>query len=155
MRGSRLKLTGRLCGVGAALALLSACSLVQEVAVPIAQGDFYPGQLAARAADSDIAAPSPTTPLLILRFANGEPDYRSALQSTVGAALQQHPTARVAVVSLTPTEGDAAENLRRAQDRALQIARELTALGVPIERISIAVATSDALVLDEVELYLH
>jgi len=97
-------------------------------------------------------------PLVVIRFDRDDVPYEEPLFTAVSEALNRRPTAVFDLVSVVPQRGTPAQvalsanNARRNAERVL---RNLTAMGLPSDRISLSATTSTETTASEVHVYVR
>ena len=97
-------------------------------------------------------------PLVVIRFDRPDVPYEEPLFTAVSEALNRRPAAVFDLVSVVPQRGTPAQvalsanNARRNAERVL---RNLTAMGLPSDRISLSATTSNETTASEVHVYVR
>jgi TolA-binding protein len=153
--------------------LANARSDLQALQVAISNGELYGSSLANRAYFS--AAPLPATgrevspasvspsannnrPLVIIRFDRPNVEYRQAVYQAVSEALDRRPDSRFALVSVSPSEGEATTAARAAntaRDNAEDVKRTLVTLGLPADRITLSSSRNKDVAGPEVHIFVR
>jgi hypothetical protein len=98
------------------------------------------------------------TPLIVIGFASGKPDYAAPLRQAVRAAEAHKPDIVYDVVGTAPVRGDAgaqSDALLLASDDASAVMRAIIADGVPAARIHLGARTETGLTAREVRVYVR
>lgn len=114
------------------------------------------------AAPASLASGAPTmlgsgqTPLVVIRFDRPNVDYQDALYTAVKAALDRAPGATFDVVAVTPASASAAGgSSTSARRNAEQVARVLTQMGLPSQRVVVSTASSASAGPGEVQVFVR
>lgn len=105
-------------------------------------------------------APSPTNPrpLVKIRFDKTNVNYEQPVYMALSEALDKYPKARFELVAVHPTQGNAAEiaiESTKSRRNAEKVLRAMTQMGVPMEKLDISYASSDAAKDNEVHIYIR
>jgi hypothetical protein len=123
--------------------VLAGCKLVDQTT-------FAPSP-EATAAKAEAPKADPRTALLTIGYATPNPDYQDVLRYAVREAEMRAPGVQYDVVAMLPSGGDAAA----AQDRAVEVMRDIMAQGVPDSRIHLGLRTTQAGATQEVRIYVR
>ena len=122
---------------------LAGCELVDQTT-------FAPSPEAAPTVAEQPRA-DPRTPLLIIGFADPDHGYQTVLRYAVNAAETRAPGVQYDVVALLVSDA----NSGVAQQRAVEVMREIMAQGVPDTRIHLGLRTAGAGNPPEVRVYVR
>jgi hypothetical protein len=97
-------------------------------------------------------------PLVVIRFDRPDVPYEEPLFTAVSEALNRRPSAAFDLVSVVPQRGTPAQvalNANTARRNAERVLRNLTAMGLPSDRISLSATTSTETTTSEVHVYVR
>lgn len=97
-------------------------------------------------------------PLVVIRFDRDDVPYEEPLFTAVSEALNRRPTAVFDLVSVVPQRGTPAQvalSANSARRNAERVLRNLTAMGLPSDRISLSATTSTQTTASEVHVYVR
>ena len=97
-------------------------------------------------------------PLVVIRFDRDDVPYEEPLFTAVSEALNRRPTAAFDLVSVVPQRGTPAQvalSANSARRNAERVLRNLTAMGLPGDRISLSATTSSETTSSEVHVYVR
>jgi hypothetical protein len=97
-------------------------------------------------------------PLVVIRFDRDDVPYEEPLFTAVSEALNRRPSAAFDLVSVVPQRGTPAQvalNANSARRNAERVLRNLTAMGLPSDRISLSATTSTETTSSEVHVYVR
>ncbi len=97
-------------------------------------------------------------PLVVIRFDRPDVPYEEPLFTAVSEALNRRPSAAFDLVSVVPQRGTPAQvalNANAARRNAERVLRNLTAMGLPSDRISLSATTSTETTTSEVHVYVR
>lgn len=139
---------------------------LMTLALTVNDGELYGASLVHQGLAPVVASRSLTPavvaegrrPLVIVRFAEGEPRYEEALFGAISQAIQRKPNATFDLIAVAPDRGTAAE-VARAQTTAREDAEKVLAtiseMGMPLSRVNFSVTTSGLAKGSEVHLYVR
>ncbi len=135
------------------LGLLAGCHLIdQRTFNPTAGTKPLPPAVAAK------PGPTPTPPLLTIRYDTADPQYRAALATAVDAARRRKPDVLFEVVVLVPAEGTPAQQVELAEAARVDghdVAAAIVADGADPGQVELTARTDPALQAKEVRVYVH
>ncbi|MCZ6453653.1 MAG: hypothetical protein O6909_05365 [Alphaproteobacteria bacterium] len=97
-------------------------------------------------------------PLVVIRFDREDVPYEEPLFTAVSEALNRRPSAVFDLVSVVPQQGTPAQvalNANTARRNAERVLRNLTAMGLPTDRISLSATSSSETTSSEVHVYVR
>jgi hypothetical protein len=97
-------------------------------------------------------------PLVVIRFDRDDVPYEEPLFTAVSEALNRRPSAAFDLVSVVPQQGTPAQvalNANNARRNAERVLRNLTAMGLPSDRISLSATSSNETSSSEVHVYVR
>lgn len=97
-------------------------------------------------------------PAAIIRFDDPNVNYEGALYNALSGQFAARPSARVEVVSVSPTDavrGREALSANTARRHAEKVIRSLTSMGVPADSIELSATTSPDVGAPQVYVYVH
>jgi hypothetical protein len=97
-------------------------------------------------------------PLVVIRFDRDNVEYQHAVYQAVSDVLQRYPEANFDLVAVNPAEGNAAEvalNSEKAKRHADGVARTLSQMGLPANRIHMSATSSANATVNEVQLFVR
>ena len=97
-------------------------------------------------------------PLVVIRFDRDDVPYQEPLFTAVSKALNRRPSAAFDLVSVVPQHGTPAQvalNANNARRNAERVLRNLTAMGLPSDRISLSSTSSNETTSSEVHVYVR
>lgn len=97
-------------------------------------------------------------PLVVIRFDRNDVAYEQAVYQAVSRTLERRPESQFDLVAISPPSASPSQRTllaSRAQRNAEAVLRSLTALGLPLERISLSAAESQAAQTSEVHVYIR
>ncbi|NKB49874.1 MAG: hypothetical protein GKS02_11005 [Alphaproteobacteria bacterium] len=97
-------------------------------------------------------------PLVVIRFDRDDVPYQEPLFTAVSEALNRRPSAAFDLVSVVPQQGTPAQvalNANTARRNAERVLRNLTAMGLPSDRISLSATSSNETSSSEVHVYVR
>ncbi len=97
-------------------------------------------------------------PLVVIRFDRDDVPYEEPLFTAVSEALNRRPSAVFDLVSVVPQRGTPAQvalSANSARRNAERVLRNLTAMGLPSDRISLSATTSTQTTASEVHIYVR
>lgn len=97
-------------------------------------------------------------PLVVIRFDRDDVPYQEPLFTAVSEALNRRPSAAFDLVSVVPQQGTPAQvalNANNARRNAERVLRNLTAMGLPSDRISLSATSSNETSSSEVHVYVR
>ena len=97
-------------------------------------------------------------PLVVIRFDRDDVPYEEPLFTAVSEALSRRPSAAFDLVSVVPRQGTPAQvalNANNARRNAQRVVRNLTAMGLPSDRISLSATSSNQTTASEVHIYVR
>jgi len=95
---------------------------------------------------------------VVIRFDRDDVPYEEPLFTAVSEALNRRPSAAFDLVSVVPQRGTPAQvalNANNARRNAERVLRNLTAMGLPSDRISLSATTSTETTSSEVHVYVR
>jgi hypothetical protein len=103
------------------------------------------------------STPAQRRPLVVIRFDRPDVQYDQALYSAVNSALERKPEAVFDLVAVAPGAGSAspAANATAARRNAENVLRTLTAMGLPVNRVTLSAGTSAEAKSSEVHIYVR
>jgi len=116
-----------------------------------------PLPLYAQSLGQDMVAPS-QVPLVVIRFNQRNVRFEQSLYKAMSQALAIKPSAFFDLVSVVPATGDPEADAQRAERASRNLNRIVTALqqmGLPPSRYSITSQPSNAVMFDEVQIYVR
>ncbi len=138
------------------------------LSLAVKNGELFGTSLANRAFSSAggvASQPSPRVgnlanrrPLVVIRFDRDDVPYEEPLFTAVSEALNRRPTAVFDLVSVVPQRGTPAQvalSTNSSRRNAERVLRNLTAMGLPSERISLSATTSTQATASEVHVYVR
>lgn len=133
------------------------------LSLAIKNGELYGQNLASRAAATSISQPSGAAlgnrrPLVVIRFDRPNVAYEQPLYTAVSRALERRPSATFEVVAVAPTAGtpeQVALSTATSKKNADTVARSLTNMGLPADRIILSATTSASAQSNEVQIYVR
>ena len=138
---------------------------LNTLALAIKSGQFYGGSLATnRMIAGPAAAPAPmamaTTerPLVVIRFDRPNVSYENALYTAVKSALDRRPNAVFDIVAVAPASGSpgtTALNETTARRNAESVARSLSQMGLPADRLRVSSLNSGDASSGEVRVFVR
>lgn len=143
---------------------------LQTLSLAVANGELYGQNLsnslfkratqeaASFAAPTPVQNPATRRPLVIIRFDRNNVNYEQALYAAVNQALDKYPSAKFDLVAVSPSQGNPAELAlasAEARKNGESVLRSLTQMGLPLERVRLNAANSNAVRNSEVHLYLQ
>lgn len=97
-------------------------------------------------------------PLVVIRFDRDDVPYEEPLFTAVSEALSRRPSAAFDLVSVVPQRGTPAQvalSANTARRNAERVLRNLTAMGLPSDRISLSATSSTETTSSEVHVYVR
>lgn len=97
-------------------------------------------------------------PLVVIRFDREDVPYEEPLFTAVSEALNRRPSAAFDLVSVVPQRGTPAQvalSANSARRNAERVLRNLTAMGLPSDRISLSATSSNETTSSEVHVYVR
>lgn len=138
------------------------------LSLAVKNGELFGTSLANRAFSSAgglVSQPGPRVgnlanrrPLVVIRFDRDDVPYEEPLFTAVSEALNRRPTAVFDLVSVVPQRGTPAQvalSANSARRNAERVLRNLTAMGLPSDRISLSATTSTSTTASEVHVYVR
>ncbi len=138
------------------------------LSLAVKNGELFGTSLANRAFSSAgglVSQPGPRIgnlanrrPLVVIRFDRDDVPYEEPLFTAVSEALNRRPTAVFDLVSVVPQRGTPAQvalSANSARRNAERVLRNLTAMGLPSDRISLSATTSTSTTASEVHVYVR
>lgn len=138
------------------------------LSLAVKNGELFGTSLANRAFSSAgglVSQPGPRVgnlanrrPLVVIRFDRDDVPYEEPLFTAVSEALSRRPTAVFDLVSVVPQRGTPAQvalSANSARRNAERVLRNLTAMGLPSDRISLSATTSTSTTASEVHVYVR
>jgi hypothetical protein len=138
------------------------------LSLAVKNGELFGTSLANRAFSSAgglVSQPGPRVgnlanrrPLVVIRFDRDDVPYEEPLFTAVSEALNRRPTAVFDLVSVVPQRGTPAQvalSANSARRNAERVLRNLTAMGLPSDRISLSATTSTQTTASEVHVYVR
>lgn len=138
------------------------------LSLAVKNGELFGTSLANRAFSSAgglVSQPGPRVgnlanrrPLVVIRFDRDDVPYEEPLFTAVSEALNRRPTAVFDLVSVVPQRGTPAQvalSANAARRNAERVLRNLTAMGLPSDRISLSATTSTQTTASEVHVYVR
>ncbi|MDH3739426.1 MAG: hypothetical protein OER92_09540 [Alphaproteobacteria bacterium] len=110
-----------------------------------------PPAAAAASAPAPAANLATRRPFVVIRFDRDDVAYEEPLFNAVQKALDRRPSAVFDLVSVVPSQGDAAVAERNAE----RVMRSLTDMGLPSERISLSALSSNETTSNEVQVFVR
>ncbi len=115
-----------------------------------------PGASPSAASPSNQAAGN--RPLVVIRFDRQNPSYEQALYTAVSRAIERRPNAVFDLVAVSPGRGNQAQialAASNAKRQAETVARSLTDMGLPPDRVSMSASTSAGAQSNEVHVFVR
>jgi hypothetical protein len=148
---------------------------LQTMTLAIANGELYGQSLANRAffspasalpgdpdiASAKMAAPggfNPAKPLIVIRFDRPGVDFEQAVYMATSEALQRYPNVSFEVVAVSPPGNNPAQGALAgsdAQTNAQDVARSMTQMGIPGNRVKLSATRSPMANSAEVHVFLR
>ena len=137
---------------------------LQTLSLAINNGEMYGASLANRPYMTAFgeagghSAHESGRPLVVIRFDRQNVNYQHAVYQAVSQALDRYPQASFDVVAVSPTGANAAEGALASEDakrNADGVARTMSQMGLPSNRITLSASNSSAATTTEVRVYVH
>ena len=142
----------------AAAPLLTSSAARPPEPVP-AEGTVSPAPAAASSALPPRTAPGGgRSPLVVIRFDEGSPDYEPALHQAVTAAVDRKPDVIFDVVAISPRAGTPAQQAQAADEarsHGRDVFRTLMTMGLPGEQVTFDHAALEAAASSEVRVFVR
>lgn len=117
-------------------------------------GNVYP----AAATSSAPSALNQPRPLVKIKFDRPKVDYEQAVYTAVSEAQQKYPNARLEVIAVHPSQGNAAQvaiESTRARRNAELVLRSLAQMGVDVGNVDLSTSESAEARTNEVHIYIR
>jgi len=104
------------------------------------------------------AGPSSPRPLVKIKFDRPDVDYTQAVYTAVSEAFQKYPNARLELIAVHPSQGNAAQvaiESTRSRRNAENVLRSLSQMGVDVSKIDLSTSESADAKSNEVQIYIR
>lgn len=148
---------------------------LRTLSLAVADGDLFgkalsnrpftsmarPSDTVATAKTSDPVQPpsvSNPRPLVKIRFDKPNVNYEQPVYMALSEALDKYPNSRFELVAVHPTVGNAAQvaiESTKSRRNAEKVLRSMTQMGLPMDKLDISYSSSDAVVGNEVHIYIR
>jgi hypothetical protein len=153
-------------------------SNIRTLSLAVTNGDFYGPSLASRPFSSappttmgsmvqpvslstpaaGVAPLSGPRPLVKIKFDQPNVDYEQAVYMAVSEAMQKYPNARLELIAVNPSAGNAAQvaiESTRARRNAEMVLRSLSQMGIDVAKIDLSTQQSPEAKSNEVHIYIR